>query len=190
MDTRNREIYAGITKGVNALLLILVFALLLGISGLGWTTYYLVVNKSRTYMPPVISKAFTVSDTSVDEEYLLQMAEYFAYLRFNVTPKSVERKFSALAEYANESAWASFSPVLSKEVSFIKEHNVSSTFDITAKQADLDNFAVRLIGDLHKKVGIRSLPTENNSYIVKMSYRHGFLQLDYINKESPVKEEQ
>ncbi len=187
METGNREIYAGISSGVNALLLVFVFALLIGISGLGWTSYYLATHKSRTITPPMVSKAFTVSDAKVDEEYLLMMAEYFMYLRFNVTPTSVERKFHLLSEYANPEVWKTFSPVLSSEISFIKEHNVSSTLDVTAKQADPKNFAVRIKGTLHKNVGIRSLPNENNTYIVKMSYKHGFIQLDYINKETSQK---
>ncbi|MGF1703524.1 type IV conjugative transfer system protein TraE [Photobacterium makurazakiensis] len=188
MDTGNREIYAGISSGVNALLLIFVFALLLGISGLGWTSYYLATHKSRTITPPMISKAFTVSDANVDADYLSMMAEYFMYLRFNVTPSSVERKFYLLSEYANPSVWKNFSPVLSSEVTFIKEHNVSSTFDITSNQPDTDKFEVRIEGTLYKNVGIRPLPDENNTYIVKMSYQHGFIQLDYINKETSHKE--
>lgn len=184
MKTNNREIFTNVSKGINALLLVTVLSLLLATAGLSWTTYYLVTNKSRTITPPVISKAFTISDSSVDDEYLLMMAEYFSYLRFNVTPSSVERKFHLLSEYANEEAWIHFSPVLSKEISFIKDHNVSSTFDVTAKQVDTDNFAVRIKGVLTKNVGNRTLPIEHNTYIVKMSYQHGFLQLDYINKES------
>lgn len=188
MESGNREIYAGISSGVNALLIVTVLALLIGITGLGWTSYYLATHKSRTITPPMVSKAFTVSDAKVDDEYLLMMAEYFMYLRFNVTPNSVERKFHLLSEYANPAVWKTFSPVLSSEVSFIKEHNVSSTFDVTARQADSDNFAVRMTGKLFKNVGIRSLPAEKNTYIVKMSYQHGFIQLDYINKETSHKE--
>lgn len=188
MERGNREIYAGISSGINALLLVAILALLIGVSGLGWTSYYLATHKSRTITPPMLSKAFTVSDAKVDDEYLLMMAEYFMYLRFNVTPSSVERKFYLLSEYANPAVWKTFSPVLSSEISFIKEHNVSSTFDVTSRQVDPDNFAVRMRGSLHKNVGIRSLPIEDNTYIVKMSYKHGFIQLDYINKETSYKE--
>lgn len=183
MESNNREIFASVSRGVNALLFVVVLGLVIAVSGLGWTTYYLVTHKSRTISPPVISQAFSVSDKGVDESYLTQMAEYFVYLRFNVTPASVDRKFAELSEYANESNWTKFRPVLVKELEFIKDNNVSSQLDVTAIQANVESMLVKVKGTLQKNVGIRALEGEEQTYLVQMSYRYGFLQLDYIKRE-------
>ncbi|WP_312030916.1 TraE/TraK family type IV conjugative transfer system protein, partial [Vibrio crassostreae] len=60
---------------------------------LGYTSYQALTHQSRTLIPPTLSQAFTVSDGTVDEPYLEQMADYLLYLKLNITPASVGRQF-------------------------------------------------------------------------------------------------
>lgn len=84
-------------------------------------------NKSRTVVPPTISAAFTVSDTSIDEPYLQQMAEYFAFLKLNVTPASVDHQYKQLATYIDEADWHQMQPLLVEDAAMIKNKTSAVT---------------------------------------------------------------
>ncbi len=171
-----------ISKGLNAFLLFFALGLLaLNIitGGLLWQVVY---NKSRTVVPPTISKAFTVSDGAVDAAYLQQMAEYFLYLKLNVTPKTVERKYGLLLDYVSSESWPTIQPTLMADALNVIDDNVSSTFDIEKVRVSEETLQVKLTGTLQKHVGNRALPPEPAGYIVDMDYPHGELTLLTIRK--------
>lgn len=119
-----------ITKSLNALLLIAFIAAMLVnimLAAIVWQSYF---NKSRTLVPPVISQAFTVSDGQVDEPYLQQMAEYFAFLKLNVTPASVEHQYKQLGNYICADSWHLMQPLLLNDADMLKRKNISSHFSI------------------------------------------------------------
>ena len=138
--------------------------------GLGAAIYNMSMYKSRTLLPPLISKAFTVSDWAVDEAYLEQMAEYFLALKLNVTPASVDRKHSRLLSYVSAKDWPTIQPALTREATTIKQGNISSNFDIEHIEVSMESMKVRLTGTLQKHVAMRALKPETATYQVSMSY--------------------
>ena len=186
MHISNKVDLLSITKSLNALLLtgfcLAMFSNVV-LAGIVWKAY---TQKSRTITPPVISQAFTVSDGEVDAAYLEQMAEYFALLKLNVTPGSVDRQYKQLGHYISETTWHQMQPLLSEEAATIKRQNISSQFTVTNTQVALDKGLVKLTGTLKKHVGKRALEPENVSYVVALSYEEGLLSLltlKKINKE-------
>lgn len=174
-----------ITKSLNALLLIGFTIAMISNSVLAVVVFKAYVNKSRTITPPTISQAFTISDTGVDAAYLQQMAEYFAFLKLNVTPGSVDHQYNQLESYVNETTWHQVQPLLIEEKATIKHQNISSHFTVTKAQVALDDRMVKLIGNLNKYVGKRALEPEIASYIVSMDYHNGELSLLAISKLKP-----
>ncbi|GAB6264296.1 hypothetical protein PSSHI_45400 [Photobacterium sp. R1] len=182
MKTENNLNLITIVKGLNAFLLIASMGLLVLCISLGITLNKTINNISRTLIPPTISKSFTVSDSNVDESYLSQMADYFMYLKLNVTPHSVERKYSTLMDYIDEGSWAVMQELLANDALQVIKENVSSTFDVRSIQVSLDSMKVKVNGTLKKSVGSRQLEPEELSYIVDLAYNHGALSLLSIRK--------
>ena len=171
-----------ITKSLNALLLIAFIAAMLVniiLAAIVWQSYF---NKSRTLVPPVISQAFTVSDGQVDEPYLQQMAEYFAFLKLNVTPASVEHQYKQLSNYICADSWHLMQPLLANDADMLKRQNISSQFSIKRTQVALDKGLVKISGVLSKYVGKRALEPETLSYVIAMRYDHAQLCLATIKK--------
>lgn len=182
MLNRNKIDFIRLAKSLNTLLLIgFIFAMISNtiLSVVAWTAYF---NKSRTLVPPAISQAFTVSDSTVDEPYLQQMAEYFAFLKLNVTPASVEHQYKQLANYVGEADWHRVQPLLVEDADMIKKQNISSHFTIEHTQVALDERLVKITGTLNKYVGKRPLEPEIISYIIAMNYTHGQVSLKAIKK--------
>ncbi|MPY24497.1 type IV conjugative transfer system protein TraE [Shewanella psychropiezotolerans] len=171
-----------ITQSLNTLLVGgFIAAMLVNIilAAIVWQSYF---NKSRTLVPPVISKAFTVSDGQVDEPYLRQMAEYFALLKLNVTPASVDHQYPQLSQYLCEDSWHVMQPLLSSDADMIKRQNISSHFTLNRTQVALDEQLIKLTGVLSKYVGKRALEPETVSYVIATRYDHGQLCLLTMKK--------
>lgn len=170
------------TKSLNALLLIgfstAMFSNMV-LAGLVWKSY---TSKSRTLIPPRISQAFTVSDGVVDEAYLQQMAEYFAFLKLNVTPSSVEHQYQQLGAFICHNTWHLMQPLFASDAAMIKRQNISSHFTISRTQVVLDKHLIKLTGTLSKYVGKRPLEPELVSYIFATHYGQGQLCLLTIKK--------
>jgi len=183
MLTSHKIDFIAIAKSLNRLLLA-GFLLSLTVSViLAFTVASLVNNKSRTLVPPSISKAFTVSDGAIDESYAAQMGEYILYLKLNVTPANVDRQFSLLLDYANATAWANIQPQLVRESVFIKKSNVSSTFSVRHVEVSMTSFIVKISGVLKTSVGNRALSPVPLTYLVHFKYEQGTLTFSRISKE-------
>jgi conjugal transfer pilus assembly protein TraE len=184
MLTSNKVNFIDLAKSLNRLLLV-AFLLSLTVSlVLTLTVASMVHNKSRTLVPPSISKAFTVSDGVIDESYAAQMSEYIIYLKLNVTPANVERQFALLLDYANAATWDSIQPQLVRESTFIKKSNISSTFSVSRVDVSMDAQVVKISGILHKAVGSRALEAVPLTYLVHFNYAHGTFMFDHITKEA------
>ena len=182
MLQKNKIDFIRIAKSLNTLLLIGFTVAMISntvLASIVWMAYF---NKSRTVVPPTISAAFTVSDTVIDEPYLQQMAEYFAFLKLNVTPASVDHQYKQLASYIDEADWHQMQPLLVEDAAMIKKQNISSHFTINETQIALDDRLVKITGTLNKYVGNRALEPETISYIIAMNYDHGQLSLKAIKK--------
>ncbi|SGZ09610.1 type IV conjugative transfer system protein TraE [Moritella viscosa] len=174
-----------IIKSLNYLLLIGFIISMLVNAILGVSLYKVAVNKSSTITPPIISKAFSISGSQVDESYLAQMGEYFLYLKLNVTPANVEKQYSRLLDYVDTSHWSAIQPKLVREALEIKKSNIANTFNVNADgiAVDLPSMQVKMTGTIKKYVGSRALTPEEATYIVSLRYSNGILTIIGIKKE-------
>ncbi len=175
-----------ISKTLNYLLVIGFLISMLANATLSVALYQVAVNKTSTITPPIISKAFSISGSQVDESYLAQMGEYFLYLKLNVTPANVERQYSRLLDYVSSDYWSSIQPRLVREANEIRKSNISNTFNVTGIKVDLAAMEVRMDGMLKRYVGSRALAPERATYTVALSYVSGVLTIIGISKEEAV----
>ena len=173
---------------LNALLLMGFLAMLITNIVLGVGMYQAINSKSRTFVPPLISKAFTVSDGNVDEPYLEMIGDFLVHKKLNITPASVHRQYGMLLDYVSEKHWPTIQPRLLREAEQVKSENISSRFDIKQVEVALEDLKVRFTGKLQKHVGSRPLePEENVVYEVSFSYEQGEISLLSINRVEPEK---
>lgn len=184
MNIDIREKIRDIASALNVLLLAFCAVMVITNLALGYTVFKLANTKSRTYVPPVVSQAFTVSDGEVDETYMRMMGQYLSYLKLNVTPANVDRNYGLLLDYVSSNAWNKVQPKLVREATFIKENNVSSAFNIEGVEVDQSNLRIRLRGTLNKWVGSRPLEQESMSYVIQFTYQQSVLEVLSMNKES------
>lgn len=173
-----------ISKSLNYLLAIGFIIAMIGNTVLGVSLYRVSVNKSSTITPPIISKAFNISGSKVDESYLSQMGEYFLYLKLNVTPANVEAQYSRLLDYVDAAYWGSIQPRLVREVTEIKKSNISNTFNLQHMAVDLPAMQVKMTGTLKRYVGSRALAPEKAVYTMSLSYSNGLLTIIGIKKDN------
>ena len=186
MFSINRSSLLDLAKLLNSVLLIMVIVLMLTNIATSVGLVWSVMHKSRTVVPPTIRQEFSVSDHAVDSFYLQQMAEYFIFLKLNVSPSTVERNYGQLLEYVSSANYHRFQPKLLEEAMVIKKQKISSSFFIKGIEVSVSGLQVRIDGELKKYVGARALKPENAVYIIQMSYPGGTLELDYIRlKEEP-----
>ncbi|ENM5751823.1 type IV conjugative transfer system protein TraE [Vibrio mimicus] len=185
MDHTFRDNLLALSKLLNFFLAVGFLAMTLLSLILGGTLAYTASQKSRTLVPPVISKAFTLSDVAVDAPYLQMMGEFFLKLKLNVTPANVTRQYSLLLDYIPAEEWSAVQPALVKDAERVKQENITSRFDALPNQShvSLDSMLFRQTGMLTKTVGERALPAEEVTYIVQMRYDEGLLELVGIKKE-------
>jgi conjugal transfer pilus assembly protein TraE len=184
MLKKNELDIISISKTLNYLLVIGFVIAMLANTILAVSLYRVAVNKSSTITPPIISKAFSISGSQVDESYLAQMGEYFLYLKLNVTPANVEAQYSRLLDYVDTDYWHTIQPRLVREATEIKSANLSSNFNVTKIAVDLPAMQVKISGSLKKYVGSRALATEQASYITSLHYDNGLLTIVGIKKEA------
>ena len=181
MKTENFKQTIAQLRDLNKFLIIVGFVMLIVILIEGATIAYISTTRQTTFVPPTITSKFTVSSNSIDQSYLSQMAQYFAFLRFNVSPSTVLRNDSQLLNYVSPSSYHSISNTLSKESIAIQNDKISSSFFIKAVQVDTKNLRVKITGYMKKYVQSRELPKRVMTFVMQMSYRHGVLSLDSIN---------
>ena len=182
MFLQNKYDLLSLFKSLNKLLFFGFIASFLIAVILAFVVFNLYLTKSRTFVPPNIEKSFTVSDTSFDENYAVMMAEYLIYLKLNVTPATVDRKYSLLLNYVNNQSWSSIQPQLVRESALIKKSNISSDFDVLEASYSYDDMIVKLSGMLTKSVGMRDLKPTVVSYFIYFDYENGELSFKQIKK--------
>ena len=139
--------------------------------------YWVEVHKQVIVTPAVLNAPFAVSGSSVDASYLQQMALFYVYLRFNVTPDKVVMQESILKQYLAPEAAAGVGVLLDTEAEAVTTNKISSQFYVTDVKVDPAALTVEVSGTLTKEVGSLTLAPEPKKYVLRFSYRYGRLQI-------------
>jgi conjugal transfer pilus assembly protein TraE len=133
-------------------------------------------------LPPSIDKTFWVASNHVSSEYLSEMALFFVYLRFDVTPSNVETQRNLLLHYVAQNNYAALKEELISEEDHIRKAHITTSFYPSDILVDSDKLIARVPGDLHSTVGETSLPLQRVTYEVKFSYHSGRLFVESFDE--------
>lgn len=172
MLTQYKKHILHVSKALNALLLLAVMGLLLANVLLTAGLIYAVRQHTVTVIPPRLQQPVTVSNHSVDDAYLQQMAEYFLYLKLNITPETVGRQYTQLLRYVDPTSYHEIQPRLLQEAKRIQQQKISSNFVVSAVAIASATKQVKLQGTLKKWVGSRPLAPEPSTYLITMAYNN------------------
>jgi len=141
--------------------------------------FYLFYSKGyeRTIVtPPTIAKSFWVSANEVSSDYLSEMALFFVYLRFSMTPENATLQRNVILQYVEPRQYQTIKSALISETEHMnKEHITTSFYLVDSPKADAKKMMARVIGDLHSVVGETQLAPQRVIYQVNFSYNAGRL---------------
>ena len=139
---------------------------------------WVVIHKKTIIVPAVVNQPFAVSDTGVDASYLQQMALFFTYLRFNVTPGNVDFQHKVIENYLDPSIEGSVQNILDQEESDIIQNKISSHFFVDSVSVDPSNETAEVSGTLNKSAGDVALAPETKTYLIHFAYDFGRLLIN------------
>lgn len=159
------EARAGIGKVFQAILAVSLALNLLQV--VGWIT----MDKSvRThFVPPEITKPFTVGGPELDQDYLVQMGEYYISKFATVSPLSAEWQFNAILKVVDPAAAGVLQPKFKAITDKIRTENTSRVFFPSDIRVNMPDNAVALTGMMetwvaNQRIGAPELKTFRISF--------------------------
>ncbi len=179
MDKQVKSNVLAVSKTLNAFLALFCVGLLIAVVVLSVTIFAISNDKTTKFVPPEISKAFTVGDGYVDENYLSLMADYFVHLKYDVTPASVVRNYGLLLNYVPSERWSKIQPLLIADAKKVEKDNISSRFvpKRDGSLVSLNNLQIKQKGTLYKSVGNRDLKPDLVNVVVQLAHNNGLIEL-------------
>jgi conjugal transfer pilus assembly protein TraE len=166
----------------NSYLAIACCSLLLNIL-LGIGIIFLVGREKIILVPPNITATFWVKNNHVSAEYLAEMSHFFAFLRFNNTPATMENQREILLRYVSPEYYETLKIELINEANHMTKERISTIFFPIDIKTDVKHLEVLVTGDLLTTVGTNQLPARRSTY--KISYKYNNYRL-LIKKLSEV----
>lgn len=136
---------------------------------------FLIGREKIILVPPSINKTFWVSSNAVSPEYLQEMASFFAFLRFNVTPANASTQREMLLNYVEPSLYNDFNAALIKEADTLNNEHMTLSFYPIETKVDSKNLRVLITGDLVSTIGDITLTPKRMHYLLSFRYTEGRL---------------
>lgn len=130
-----------------------------------------------TPVPQVITAPFSISRNQVSASYLADMTRYFAMLRLNYTPATIESQSEWLLRYTDGNFYGSLKQLLASDIQQAKEHDISLSFSPVDTRVNSRALTVTIDGDLIRYVGKARLPIKRVCYEVTYRYQNGNLRI-------------
>lgn len=186
---KNTQLGKLISQRNNAMLIIAGLFVLCGIQSI---TIYHMINRQKinfTPLPNVVTQPFSISKDGVSEGYLAEMTRYFAMLRLNYTPATIQDQAQWLLRYTDGIYYGVFKEQLAKEIEKAKAHDISLSFSPVDTRVDLRTLAVWIDGDLVETVGKMRIEPKRVTYKINYYYQNGQLRVVSMTEVSGEKHE-
>jgi type IV conjugative transfer system protein TraE len=129
-------------------------------------------------VPATLNAPVAMTNTGVDESYLIQWTDFIASLKLNITPDTVAYKQKALLAYIDSSKYGEMKSLLINEQESVKEKEVSMTFFPKKTEViDSNTLTVNTKGLVRVYIGEDLNREFMASYQVKYNYVNGRLLL-------------
>ncbi|ARB91028.1 type IV conjugative transfer system protein TraE [Legionella longbeachae] len=134
------------------------------------------------FIPPHISKEFSISHTGISESYLRDMTSFLVQLRFNVTPTSAHYQFNTLLGYVDSSLYGVIRAQLVKEVELIQQEHLSSVFYPILIELDCKGLTAKVSGQMKRSVGAELMSEVKETYLIHFAYEQGLLKITRLER--------
>lgn len=133
---------------------------------------------SRTVItPPYIKQGFWVTSKSVSQEYLEEMAYWYAGLALNVTPTGISYQNELFLKYAAPSEYGRLQQEMLSRSEFIKKNQTSSQFSVEDISVDEKGMRVAMAGKLNTWVAEKRAGTRDATFMIGFKYINGKLYI-------------
>lgn len=158
-------------------LLLISIGLLIANIFLVWLVGWSFMHQKRVIIPAEFKQPFTISDSAVDASYLRQMALFFTAERLNITPANIKQSHNLILQYTDSKFYHEFFGILDKEKQAVITQNISSVFYPEEIMPNTKELTVLIKGTLAHWVGDTPIAPIKKNYIIKFSYRSGYLKV-------------
>lgn len=143
------------------------------------------MGNSRTIItPPQITKDFWVSGTDVSQDYLEQMAYWYAGLALNVTPQITKYQNDMFLKYADPSASGRLAAEAGARAEFLSKNNAATVFSTRTVATDMPTKRVALTGTLTTYVADKRVSERSTTYMIGFNYTNGMLYVSDFKETS------
>jgi conjugal transfer pilus assembly protein TraE len=124
--------------------------------------------------PPTRASTFTVQGDRVDQNYLIEMAEYVAHMMLDVTPATIERRNDEVLKWVHPSTFGAMQNRMAVAAKRLKEANATTIFWPTQVAPDPDHLRVAVIGSLETYInGTRVQADRTQSWLLQFESKGG-----------------
>jgi conjugal transfer pilus assembly protein TraE len=124
--------------------------------------------------PPNRATTLTVQGNRVDENYLIEMANYVAHMMLDVTPTTIERRNDEILKWVHPATFGDLQNRMTVAAKRLKSTNATTMFWPTQVAPDPDNMRVAVIGMLETYVnGSRVQPDRMQSWLLQFETKSG-----------------
>ncbi len=138
-------------------------------------SFYLSGRERVIVVPPIVERAFWVSNNEVSPEYLSEMTAFFAYLRLNVTPDSIDHQRQTLLHYTDPRYYGVLNDALVAERDQLFNQHITTAFYPVDVKVDAKALTAQITGDLLSSVGNTHMNPQRVSYQIHYRYDNGRL---------------
>ena len=135
--------------------------------------------------PPEVREEFWIGKADASEEYIEQMAVFFATLGGNLSPSNAAYNVNALLQYVTPGVYGEIKNSLMGEALSIIENNVTQAF--FPNDVKVDGTTAIVTGKTVRKIGSAKPLTERVMYTMKFVINHYKIYLDELYIDYPDK---
>lgn len=128
-------------------------------------------------VPAVVHTPFWISSNDVSDDYLAEMAYFFANLYLNVSPENAVYQRDTLLRYTDPKSYDQLSRMWAGLINRIRKDAISTVFYPSKIKVNHQDLSVQISGQFHTFVGQTKLPIVNRTYELKFNYEFGRLTL-------------
>ncbi len=138
-----------------------------------------------TISPPEVREEFWIGKAEASEEYIEQMAVFFATLGGNLSPTNAAYNVNALLQYVTPGVYGDIKSSLMGEALSIIENNVTQAF--FPNDVKVDGMTAAVKGETVRKIGSAKPVTERVMYTMKFLIHNYKIYLDELYIDYPDK---
>src|SRR5262249_22045093 len=122
-------------------------------------------------VPTEVNRSFWVTSSRVSPDYLAEMALYYTFLHFNVTPSNVSQQHALLLRYVAPASFNRFKMQLLTMEEKLKKDSISMNFQPTTyPEVDSNRLIAKVTGDVQYRIGDIQLPPQSVVYQWQFHY--------------------